>query len=257
MTAIEITELVALGIFTGFINTLSGSGSLLTLPFLISLGLPANIANGTNRVAILFQNIVAVGSFKKQKIFEYKEAVWLTIPAVVGSFIGAAVAVQLSDDLIEKFVGAILVLMFFLLIFKPKMWLKEQAQDVKTKPNIIQFVILFFVGIYGGFIQAGVGLFLLAGLVLGAGFDLVKANAVKAFIILCFTIVALSVFIYNDTVNFEMGILLAAGNILGAFVASKFALDWGPKFVRYVLLFAVFMAVLMLFDVFDLILSWI
>ncbi len=257
MTAIEITELVALGIFTGFINTLSGSGSLLTLPFLISLGLPANIANGTNRVAILFQNIVAVGSFKKQKIFEYKEAVWLTVPAVVGSFIGAAVAVQLSDDLIEKFVGAILVLMFFLLIFKPKMWLKEQAQDVKTKPNIIQFVILFFVGIYGGFIQAGVGLFLLAGLVLGAGFDLVKANAVKAFIILCFTIVALSVFIYNDAVNFEMGILLAAGNILGAFVASKFALDWGPKFVRYVLLFAVFMAVLMLFDVFDLILSWI
>ena len=251
MTWIEITELVLLGIFVGFVNTLSGSGSLLTLPFLISLGLPANVANGTNRIAILLQNVVGVASFKKQKVFEFKEAVWLTIPAIIGAVVGASVAVKISDALMEKIIAGILVFMFLLLIFKPNMWLREQAKDLKTKPTFVQFIVLFFVGIYGGFIQAGVGLFLLAGLVLGAGFDLVKANAVKGFIILLYTVFALSIFIYNDSVDYKIGLILAGGNMLGAFIASKFAVDWGPKFVRYVLLVVLFLASLKLFGVFD------
>ena len=251
MTWIEITELVLLGIFVGFVNTLSGSGSLLTLPFLISLGLPANVANGTNRIAILMQNVVGVASFKKQKVFEFKEAVWLTIPAIIGAVIGASVAVKISDALMEKIIAGILVFMFLLLIFKPNMWLREQAKDLKTKPTFIQFIVLFFVGIYGGFIQAGVGLFLLAGLVLGAGFDLVKANAVKGFIILLYTVFALSIFIYNDSVDYKIGLILAGGNMAGAFIASRFAVDWGPKFVRYVLLVVLFLASLKLFGVFD------
>ncbi len=251
MTWIEITELILLGIFVGFVNTLSGSGSLLTLPFLISLGLPANIANGTNRIAILLQNLVGVSSFKRQKVFEFKEAIWLTVPTIIGAVIGASVAVKISDTVMERIIAVILVVMFILLIFKPQMWLKEQAKDLKTKPNFVQFIVLFFVGIYGGFIQAGVGLFLLAGLVLGAGFDLVKANAIKGFIILLYTIFALSVFIYNDSVDFKIGLILAGGNMLGAFVASKFAVGWGPKFVRYVLLVVLFLAALKLFGVFD------
>ncbi len=251
MTWIEITELVLLGIFVGFVNTLSGSGSLLTLPFLISLGLPANVANGTNRIAILLQNAVGVTSFKKQKVFEFKEAVWLTIPAIIGAVVGASVAVKISDALMEKIIAGILVFMFLLLIFKPKMWLREQAKDLKTKPTFVQFIVLFFVGIYGGFIQAGVGLFLLAGLVLGAGFDLVKANAVKGFIILLYTVFALSIFIYNDAVDYKIGLILAGGNMAGAFIASRFAVDWGPKFVRYVLLVVLFLASLKLFGVFD------
>lgn len=255
MTWIEISELVLLGIFVGFVNTLSGSGSLLTLPFLISLGLPANVANGTNRIALLLQNIVGVGSFKKQKVFEFKEAVWLTIPAIIGAIIGASIAVKISDALMEKIIAGILVFMFLLLIFKPKMWLREQAKDLKTKPNIVQIIVLFFIGIYGGFIQAGVGLFLLAGLVLSAGFNLVKANAIKGFIILAYTIFALSIFIYNDSVDYKIGLILAAGNMLGAFIASKFAVDWGPKFVRYILLGALFLASLKLLGVFDYIFS--
>ena len=151
----------------------------------------------------------------------------------------------------ERIIAVILVFMFFLLIFKPKMWLRKQAKDLKTKPNVVQFIVLFFVGIYGGFIQAGVGLFILSGLVLSAGFNLVKANAVKGFIILVYTIFALSIFIYNEQVNYEIGLILAAGNMAGAYIASKFAVDWGPEFVRYVLLVVLFFASLKLFGVFD------
>jgi hypothetical protein len=115
----------------------------------------------------------------------------------------------------------------------------------------LQFIIFFFIGIYGGFIQAGVGLFLLAGLVLGAGVDLVRANALKVFIVLLYTPFALAIFFMNDQVNWKVGLILALGNMLGAFVASRFAVSWGAKFVRYILLAVVLISALKLLGVFS------
>ena len=112
-------------------------------------------------------------------------------------------------------------------------------------------IIFFGIGLYGGFIQAGVGFFLLGGLVLGAGYDLIKANAIKVFITLLFTVPALIVFILNNQVNFILGFVLAIGSMLGAFVGAKVAVSWGPKFVRYVLLTAILASALKLFGAFD------
>ena len=247
----NLIALIGIGFAAGFINTLAGGGSLFSLPFLMFLGLPANMANGTIRIAILLQNVVGVTSFKKQKVFEFKDGIWLAIPAIIGSLIGAQIAVELNDAIMETIIACLLIFMFVLLIFKPSAWVKGQSGKVKTKPSIVQIIIFFFIGVYGGFIQAGVGFFLLAGLVLGAGFDLVKANAVKIFIVLLYTIFALGVFIYNDQVDFKLGLILAVGNMLGAFAASKFAVSWGPGFVRYVLLVVLLGTGLELLGIFD------
>lgn len=243
--------LAGIGFAAGFINTLAGSGSLITLPFLMFLGLPANVANGTNRIAILLQNVVAVGSFKQQKVFTFKEGIWYSLPAVIGAIIGAQIAVELNEKIMEYVIGGLLVFMFFFLMFKPGAWIKEKALDVRAKPTVLQFFLLFIIGLYGGFIQAGVGLFILAGLVLCVGFDLVKANAIKLFIVLMYTIFALAIFIINDMVDWKFGLILAAGNMIGAFVASRFAVSWGAKFVRYVLLFVLFGASLKIFGVLE------
>lgn len=231
--------IILVGVIAGFINTLAGSGSLLTLPLLMFLGLPANIANGTNRVAIFLQNIVAVGSFKKKKVFEYKEGIWLIIPASVGALIGSMVAVHFNERIMELFIGGLLVFMFFLILFKPDRWLKEQAGTIDGSPKFWRLVIFFFIGIYGGFIQAGVGFFLLAGLVFSVGTDLVKANALKVLIILIYTGVALVVFFINKQVDLKIGLILAIGNMIGAWIGSNVAVSWGPKFVRLILLLAV------------------
>ncbi len=233
--------LVTAGIFAGFVNTLAGSGSLITLPVLIALGLPANIANGTNRIAILLQNVVGVSSFNHQKVLDFRSSVKLVIPAAVGSIAGAFIAVDLNEEIMQKTIGGLLLFMFFVILWKPSSWLKEQ-QGKAPLPYWLRALIFFLIGAYGGFIQVGVGIFLLSGLVLGGGYDLVKANAVKVLIILVFTVFALGVFILNDQVNYSFGFILAGGNMIGAFLGAKVAVRWGPKFVRYLLLATVIVA---------------
>ncbi|MBN2519423.1 MAG: sulfite exporter TauE/SafE family protein, partial [Bacteroidales bacterium] len=163
------------GIVAGFINTLAGSGSLLTLPILMFLGLPANIANGTNRIAILMQSIVSVTSFKQQKVLDLKQGLWLSIPVVIGSLVGAKIAVDINEKLMYNCVAGLLIFMFFVILYKPERWIKGKAGNIETKPSVIQIIIFFLIGLYGGFIQAGVGIFLLAGLVFTVGTDLVKS----------------------------------------------------------------------------------
>jgi len=245
--------LILVGIIAGFINTLAGSGSLLTLPLLMFLGLPANIANGTNRVAIFLQNIVAVSSFKKKKVFEFSEGVWLIIPACLGSLIGSMIAVHFNEQIMELFIGGLLVFMFFIILFKPDRWLKEQAGTIDGSPKFWRIVIFFFIGIYGGFIQAGVGFFLLAGLIFGVGTDLVKANALKVLIVLVYTGVALLVFFINKQVDLKIGLILAVGNMIGAWLGSNVAVSWGPRFVRYILLLAISVSAFKLFGGFELV----
>lgn len=245
--------IVLVGVFSGFLNTLAGSGSIISLAMLMFMGLPANVANGTNRIAILMQNIVGVTSFKKQKVFTYKEGIWLAIPAIIGSVIGAGLAVEINEELMEKTIGGLLVFLFFIVLYKPDAWVKGQAGLIRSKPSLWQIVIFFFIGLYGGFIQAGVGFFLLAGLVLGAGFDLVKANAIKVFIVLLYTPFAISVFIINEQIDYKIGFILAAGNMIGAFIAANFAVSWGAKFVRYILLGVIIFASLKFLGVYEMI----
>jgi len=233
--------LIIAGVFAGFVNTLAGSGSLITLPLLIFLGLPANVANGTNRIAILLQNIVGVSRFRKKEVLDYRSNVKLVIPAVAGSIVGALIAVDLDETLMRQTIGILLVIMFFIILWKPSNWLKEKNTD-SSLPYAVKFVIFFLIGVYGGFIQAGVGFFLLSGLVLGAGYDLVRANAVKVFIILVYTFFALGVFMINDQVNYTYGLVLAAGNMAGAWIGAGVAVKWGPVVVRYILLGTILVA---------------
>ena len=246
-----IVAVIGVGFLAGFINTLAGSGSLLTLPLLMFLGLPANVANGTNRIGILFQSIVASGSFKQKKVLDMKVGLWLGIPSVIGAIAGSLWAINLTDELMEIFIGGLLVVMFFVILYKPEAWIKGQAGKVEKKPSIMQIVIFFGIGLYGGVIQAGVGFFLLGGLVLGAGYDLIKANAIKVFITLLFTVPALIIFILNNQVNYLLGFVLALGSMIGALVGAKVAVSWGPKFVRYILLIAISASAIKLLGLFD------
>ena len=249
-----ILAVIGVGFIAGFINTLAGSGSLLTLPLLMFLGLPANVANGTNRIAILLQNIVGVTSFKQQRVLSFKEGLIIGIPAAIGSIIGAQIAINLNDEIMSRTIGGLLVFMLFIIILKPDRWIKEKAGGTPVV-RWFQIIIFFVIGIYGGFIQAGVGFFLLAGLVLGMGHELVKANALKVFIVFLYTPFALAIFILNDQVDYKLGLILAIGNMLGAFVGARVAVKWGAKAVRYFLIIALAFASLKLLGVFDLFLG--
>jgi uncharacterized membrane protein YfcA len=244
---------VAAGFVAGFINTLAGSGSLVTLPLLIFLGLPANVANGTNRVGILLQNVVGVGSFRQQKVLDIRGGLMLAAPAVVGSVLGAQIAVNLNEEMMRRTIGALMIVMLVVILIRPRRWLEGREEMLDGRPAWTQLLIFFAIGVYGGFIQAGVGIFLLAGLVLGAGYDLVRANAVKLLIVLCFTVSAIIVFLLNGQVVWSVGLILAVGNMAGAWVASRMAVERGAAFVRWVLIAVVVVSGAELLGVFELV----
>ncbi|MDZ7636599.1 MAG: sulfite exporter TauE/SafE family protein [Bacteroidales bacterium] len=244
---------IAAGLFAGFVNTLAGSGSLITLPLLMFLGLPANVANGTNRIGVFVQSAVSSLSFRRQKIYTVRETLWMAIPAVAGSLVGSIIAVRINERIMELLIGGLLIFMFFIILYKPEQWVRDHALSITSRRRWWVSVIFFFIGIYGGFIQAGVGFFLLAALVLGAGLGLTKANAHKVLIVAALTAIALIVFIISDQVNYLYGIVLAVGQGVGGWLGSKVAVSWGPKVVRIILLVAILASALKLTGLLDLV----
>jgi uncharacterized membrane protein YfcA len=241
LAAVPVTGFIA-----GFINTLAGSGSLLTLPVLILLGLPANVANGTNRVGVLLQNIVAVATFRHRGALPLEGSWKLIVPSVVGAVLGAELAVDLDEALLRQTIGVLMLVLLGVMLLKPERWIADHAAP--REPRLLVEVPLFFaIGVYGGFIQVSVGLFLLAGLVLGAGYNLVGANAMKNLVVLVFTAAALVVFVINDQVQWTLGLLLGAGQAAGAWVAAHFAIKRGAGFVRWIVIVIVVCSAVALF----------
>jgi len=247
MSIFEIILLIGSGLLVGFINVLAGGGSVISLSVLMFLGLPVNVANGTNRIGILFQNLVAVKNFSDKKYLDWKKGKWLAIPAIVGAIVGAQIASNLNETLLERIIGALLVVIMLIMILKPERFIKERIDLINRKPNFWQILIFFGIGLYGGFIQLGVGFFLLAGLVLNAGYELVKANALKVLINLGFTPLSLLIFILNDEVHYLYGLILAVGSMAGAYIASKIAIEWGAKFIRWMVLAVIVLTIVKLF----------
>lgn len=241
---LEYTIIILAGVLVGFINTLAGGGSVISLSLLLILGLPATIANGTNRVSVFFQTSSSVTTFWRNKMFTTRKIWWLVGPATIGSLIGAWLATGIKSEALEI---AMVVVMAFMLIFiftKPERWMKENTAFLEKKIRWWQVLLFFGVGAYAGFLQVGVGYFLLMALVLGVGFELVKANAVKNLVILFTAAISLVIFIASDQIHYLYGILLSVGSIAGAYIASKMAIKKGGKFIRWVIVASVILAAL-------------
>jgi uncharacterized membrane protein YfcA len=220
-----------LGFAAGFVNTIAGSGSLLTVPMLILLGLPANVANGTNRVGVTFQNVVAVATFMRHGAID-RTGVWrLLVPSVLGGIVGAQLAVDLDEALLRKVIGALMIGLLVVMLVQPERWLA--APGARSRARLwLELPVFFAIGIYGGFIQIGVGIFLSAALVLCSGYDLVAANALKNVLVLAFTAAALVVFIVHHQVQWTIGLIVAVFQGAGAWVAVHLTMRRGAGFVR-------------------------
>ncbi len=231
--------LIIVGIIAGAINILAGGGSLLTLPLLIFLGLPPNVANGTNRIAIIIQNIFAVKGFQSKGVSAFPYSIYLAISAFLGAIIGAFLAVDIKGDLFNKILGVIMVLIVVYMIIKPKTSTKDLMERITGKHFWLGIVAFFFVGIYGGFIQAGVGFIILLLLSSINHYSLVKSNAIKVFVALIYSLAAVAIFAYNDAINWKYGFILSIGNATGGWIMSRWSVNKGDKFVKKALIIMV------------------
>ncbi|WP_025740292.1 sulfite exporter TauE/SafE family protein [Aquimarina pacifica] len=237
--SIFIPVLAIIGFIAGVINTIAGGGSLLTLPMLIFLGLPPAVANGTNRIGIFIQCITSVAGFKSKGIKPSRFGVYLGISALVGSLIGASIAVDIKGETFNKILAIVMVLVVFFMVFKPKVNIADLVERTKKKHLWISIVTFFFIGIYGGFIQAGVGIFILLALTSINYLSLVKSNAIKVLVVLIYTIGALAIFAYNQQIDYVYGLVLALGNATGGWIASRWSVKKGDGLVKVFLVIMV------------------
>ena len=224
--------LFLVGLIAGTLNVIAGGGSLLSLPVMIFLGLPPTVANGTNRVAILIQNIGASWSFHRRGLVSKEWLLLAVPPALIGAVLGTVAAVQIGENEFQRVLAVILVAAAAWQIWNPIKLHPEGNADLPEGGKRLAFIAAFFlIGIYGGFIQAGIG-FLLLAVTSAAGFNLIRGNALKVTVVLAFTPLALVLFAWNGKVDWAMGFALAAGNFLGGLAGVHLQVLKGHKWVR-------------------------
>ena len=251
MATSEILNLVLLflvGSIAGFINVNAGGGSSLTLPALIFMGLEGSLANGTNRVAILIQNVFAVTSFHKRKFHRFKTSTLLSAFTLPGAVIGAFMASRISSALFERILGVVLIFIVVSMFFSHTY--RNRVESDNEHRNWLIYPAMLGLGFYGGFLQIGVGFLFMASLYHLLRLDLVTVNMHKVFIILIYTIPALAVFVLTGNVNWRYGLVLAAGNALGGWWGAHAAVKGGEKVIRIILAAAILIMALKLFRLF-------
>ena len=212
------------GIVAGIVNTLAGSGSLLTLPiFMFVCGLPANLANGTNRVGVVIQSAVGLRGFQRTGSVDYHRSSWIVVPAVCGAILGAWLASEMTEQQMSNFIGGLMAVMIIVLSVNPKRWIVESNSEARNNTTLVSIATYFAIGMYGGFIQAGVGILLLAANVLVSKYSLKEGNGIKLLVVFAFAIPSLIVFALNSQIHFGFGIAMALFQSIGALMGVRFA----------------------------------
>ena len=234
----KIFLLIVVSFFAGFLNVMAGGGSLLTLPVLIFLGLEGSVANGTNRVAILAQSVTSVLTFLKKGYFEFKRSLSLAICTLPGVIIGAYYGTKLQGAWFNRVLA---LLMFVLMIVMSRNSDDPPEKSALPPPEISSNRLfwahfsMLFIGLYGGFIQVGVGLLLMVILKKVLRLDLVYVNMHKLFIVGFYTCVAIAIFGWKNQILWTTGFYLSIGYSLGGFVGSEVSIKKGESTIKTVL----------------------
>lgn len=230
-----VTVLVVAGLAQGFVNTAAGAGSLISLRALMLFGMPANMANGTNRLPVLAGSIAATLGFDSGNRFD-RAAFWRIIgPTAVGALVGSFAATRVPEHAMRYVLIGVLFVVGLASLAKPRKKGEAELDGPPSRPGhrFWFYAALVFAGAYGGFLQVGVGLILLFALSTIGRYDIVRANALKTAVIAVFTVVALAVFALSGEVDFASGAVMCVGSVIGARLAVAFAMGHAESLKRF------------------------
>lgn len=216
-----ITMLVGSGILVGVINTFAGAAAVITISLFAFLGLPLGVANATNRIPVIFQTVTMSVEFFRQGLLDFRLGLRLAIPTVVGAVIGSEFVTRISPLLFVGLLILVLVLLFTMLVLDPTKAL--HGGGTTTKPSWLHYLLLVGIGFYGGAFHVGVGYLFLALFIMGLGYNLLQANALKGLVVLIYTVFSLAVFALNGEINWGYGLVHGVGNVIGAYFATRYA----------------------------------
>ena len=237
MNQVEIWQYIALllvGIVVGFVNVMAGGGSLLTIPIMLFMGVPGPVANGTNRIAIIAQMATAVIAFFKKGYSDFKLSLTLALAALPSAVVGAYAGTQLEGVWFNRLVAVIMLVVMLVMAVKKEN--KTAIQAPPEKPRLLlAHLLMFLIGFYGGFIQIGIGLLFMPVLNKTLGLDLIRVNMHKTFIISVYTTAALIVFAWQVEIFWILGLSLAIGTSIGAWLSAHVQVSKGERVIKIVL----------------------
>jgi uncharacterized membrane protein YfcA len=237
---VEFLLYLVIGTLAGFLNTVAGGGSLISLPVLIFMGVPASVANATMRVGILVQNIFAVGGFHSKGVkLPFPYVIYLSLASLVGGYVGAQLAIGTPDSAFNKIIAVVMVLVVISIVFDKKKKTVTGNEAISPVKQVLGTIGFFLLGIYGGFIQAGIGFLVIALLTQLHHYELAKTNYIKVFAAIIYTAVAVISFALADKILWREGLMLAVGHALGAWFGSRWSVGAGDVWIKRILVTAV------------------
>lgn len=244
MSPIAWFACLVVGVVSGVINALAAGGSFLTLPLLIFLGLPATLANGTNRVGVLLQTVAGVWTFNRHDLIDWRWNAQAAVPSLAGAALGVWAALHTPEVALRRVLStAIILLTLMALVGNTRR--PREATAIRQPTHPLLAGALFVTGFYGGFLQAGVG-FLLLSITTLSGLDLVRGNAVKALTVLLVTLLSLVAFAGAGHVHWPSGLALGVGNLAGGAIGARLAVAKGHQWLeRAVAVAAITVAILL------------
>ena len=233
---LEILLLVGVGFLAGIINTLAGGGSLITLPILIFLGLPPPVANGTNRIAIVIQSLFGSLGYRSKGFKPSIFTLYLGISASLGALVGARIAIDIEGALFNKILAIVMIIVVGLIVLSPKQKVGTIVERLQGKHLGLAVIGFFAIGVYGGFINAGIGFVIMLFLTQVNHLDLIKTNATKVTVVCIYSLFALGTFAWNGKVDWTLGLWMAFGTSFGAWLTSRWSVKKGERVVKIALL---------------------
>lgn len=230
--------LLVAGVLSGFINTLAGGGTTVSLSALLLLGLPPHISNATNRVGSLVGSITRIIVFQRSGAIDWRGGLYLVLPTAFGSLTGAFAADRVSNRFLDEMIVITVIITFLLLLIGVRRFLQPRAGGA-IRIGWRQILIFYLIGVWVGFLLLGAGSYFLIALVLFVGYDLIKANPVKAVLIFGADAASLLLFASQGQVDPAAGLILSAGNCGGAWVAARMALQERARRWIVIMLFIV------------------
>jgi uncharacterized membrane protein YfcA len=227
--------LTAVGVVAGFLNVMAGGGSLLSVPVLVFMGLPGPVANGTNRIAILAQNLSAITAFFRKGFSDFRLSLSLAACSIPGAVAGALLGTGLDGAWFNRVLALVMIGVMLVMHFEKGSAARPADYQPTRRQLVNGHLLMVAAGFWGGFIQIGVGFIIMPILNRAMGLDLVRTNMHKVFIIAVYTVVALAVFASQVEILWLVGLALAVGNAIGGYLGAHFSVTRGEGLIRLIL----------------------
>ncbi len=232
------------GVFAGFVDSIAGGGGIITVPVLLSSGMPPHIALATNKLQSTFGSFTASLNYMHKGLVHVKEVFWGVLFTFLGASLGTYLILSLDADFLSKIIPLMLIAIFVYTLFSPK--LGEEDRHHKLPPFAFYLIFGIALGFYDGFFGPGTGSFWTIALVTLLGLNLKTATARTKIMNFTSNIVSLGVFLIGGQVLWIVGFLMGVGQILGAYLGSSLVVKKEVRFIRVFFLVVVGATVLKL-----------